>query len=63
MPFVKYTDPDEKKSKYVHERRDTHEEIRERMNDLNNRGNMRSFDMDQISKVWDSIINRIMGRK
>lgn len=63
MAFVKYTDPDDKKSKYVHERRDIQEETNDRMKDLNNRGNMRSFDMDQISKVWDSIINKIMGRK
>ena len=62
MPFKKYNDPDEMKSKYVHEPRDKKEEMDKRDAELDNRNSMRTGSMDQLSKFWDSLINKIMKR-
>ena len=62
MAFKKYNDPDELKSKYVHERRDKHEEMEKRDNDLDNHNSMRTNNMDQLTKFWDGIINKMMHR-
>ena len=63
MPFKKYNNPDELKSKYVHEHRDNYDEAQKRYGEYNNRNFLRTFDMDQISKVWDSIIEKRLVKR
>ena len=63
MAFKKYNDPEEMKSKYVHERRDNQEELRKREAGMDNRNNMGTNNMDQLSKFWDNLVDRIMNRR
>lgn len=63
MAFKKYNNPDEMKSKYVHEKRDSQEEMQKREADMDNRNTMGTNGMDQLSKFWDSIVNKMMNRK
>ena len=62
MPFKKYNNPDELKSKYVHEPREKHEALHVRLDEFNNDDAMKTQGLDQISKIWDSIIDTVMGR-
>lgn len=62
MAFKKYNNPEELKSKYVHERRDKLEEMEKRDNNLDNHNSMRTNNMDQLTKFWDGIINKMMHR-
>ena len=51
----RYTDPDAMRSDYVHEKRDRVEELQSRLERMNNRSEMRSFDLDRVSKILDWI--------
>jgi hypothetical protein len=51
----RYTDPDALRSDYVHEKRDRVEELQARLERMNNRSELRSFDLDRVSKILDWI--------
>lgn len=51
----RYTDPDAMRSDYVHEKRDRVEELQSRLARMNNRDELRSFDLERVSKILDWI--------
>jgi hypothetical protein len=59
----KQKQPEEMKSKYVHDKRDSVEKLEERLKDSDNQNFMKTFDMDNLSKMWDNIINFRMKKR
>ncbi len=51
----RYTDPDAMRSDFVHEKRDRIDEMQSRLDRMNNRSELRSFDLEKVSKMLDWI--------